>query len=92
MSELENKVELEEEVMYMSLEFDDGVEEECEILGVFTVEGKEYIALLSPADDVYIYGYKPISEEEFELLDIETEEEFDKAAAAYDAIVEAQDK
>lgn len=86
----ENKV-MEEETMYMTLTFDDGVEEDCEILGVFEADGKEYIALLSPEGDAYIYGYRALSEEEFELLDIETEEEFDRAAAKYDEIMDAKE-
>ena len=86
----ENKV-MEEEVMYMTLTFDDGVEEDCEILGVFEEGGKEYIALLSPEGDAYIYGYHALSDEEFELLDIETEEEFDRAAAKYDEIMDAKE-
>ena len=41
----------------LTLEFDDGEEEECGILGVFDALGKEYIAL-NPlgTEDVYLYG------------------------------------
>jgi len=35
-----------EEEQFITLEFDDGEEVECEVLGVFDVDGKEYIALL----------------------------------------------
>ena len=90
----ENKVideTVEEEVMYMTLTFDDGEEEDCEVLGTFDVDGKEYVALLSPEGDAYIYGYRQTSDEDFELLDIETEEEFDKAAARYDEIMDAKE-
>ena len=31
---------------FLTLEFEDGKEIECEIMGVFDVEGKEYIALI----------------------------------------------
>ena len=50
----------EEELDIITLEFDDGGEVECEIMGVFDYEGKEYIALIphDDSDDVYIYGYK----------------------------------
>ena len=73
---------------YITLEFDDGVEIECEILGVFEVKGKEYIALLPDdgTDDVYIYGYKEIGEDEFEILDIEDDEEFREEADEFDRI------
>ena len=56
-----------EEADFITLEFDDGIEVECEIMGVFDFEGKEYIALIpnDNTDDVYIYGYKEVGEEEF---------------------------
>lgn len=73
---------------FITLEFDDGVEVECEIMGIFDYEGKEYIALLPDdgSDDVYIYGYKEVSEEEFELIDIEDDAEFEKVVAEFDKI------
>ena len=41
---------------FITLEYDDGTELECEILGVFEAEDKEYIALIpqDDSDDVYI--------------------------------------
>lgn len=52
------------------------------------MKGKEYIALLPDdgTDDVYIYGYKEIGEDEFEILDIEDDEEFREAADEFDRI------
>lgn len=78
----------EEEADIITLEFDDGTEIEAEIMGVFEVEGKEYIALIpdDDTDDVYIYGYKELSEEEFELIDIEDDAEFEKVVAEFDKI------
>lgn len=71
-----------QEVDMITLEFDDGEKVECEIMGVFDVGGKEYIALIPEDDseDVYIYGYEEVGDDEFELIDIEDDEEF-KAAA-----------
>ena len=79
----------EEEEDIITLEFDDDSAVDCYIMGTFEVGGKEYIALAPEdgTDDVYIYGYKQIGEDEFELLDIESEEEFDAAAAEFDAIM-----
>ena len=81
-----------EETEVITLEFDDGVEVECEIMGVFDYEGKEYIALIpnDGTDDVYIYGYKEVGEEEFELVDIEDDAEFEKVVAEFDKIMEAE--
>ena len=70
----------------LTLEFDDGTEEECGILGVFDALGKEYIAL-NPlgTEDVYIYGYKEY-EEDYELIDIEDDEEFSKVVAEFEKL------
>ena len=80
---------MEEEASIITLEFDDGVELECEIMGVFDYDGKEYIALipLDDSDDVYIYGYKEVGEDEFELVDIEDDAEFEGAVAEFEAIM-----
>ena len=85
----EDKKNVNEEVLddedFITLEFENGEEVECEIMGVFDVEDKEYIALLPDdgTDDVYLYGYKEISDEEFELVDIEDDDEFDKVSAVF---------
>ena len=77
----------------ITLEFDNGDEEECEMIGVFECAGKEYIALapLTDPEEAYIFGYKEIAvsddEVEFEILDIEDEAEFEKAVAEFDAIM-----
>ena len=73
----------------ITLEFDDGVELECEIMGVFEYGEKEYIALIpiDESDDVYIYGYKEVGEDEFELVDIEDDAEFEGAVAEFEAIM-----
>ena len=64
-----------EETEVITLEFDDGVEVECEIMGVYEYAGKEYIALipLDDSDDVYIYGYKEIGED-FDIIEIKEED------------------
>ena len=77
-----------EEVDFITLEFDDGTEVECEIMGVFEADGKEYIALIPDdgTDDVYIYGYKEVGEDEYDLEDI-SDEEFEKAVDEFERIM-----
>ena len=72
----------------ITLEFDDGVSFDCGILGIFDVEGKDYIALeaLDGSEDVYLYGYRP-TEDDFELLDID-EETFEKVAAEFESLTD----
>ena len=78
-----------EEADVITLEFDDGMEVECEIMGVFDYNGKEYIALIPDdgTDEVYIYGYKEVGDDEFELIDIEDDGEFEAVVAEFDKIM-----
>lgn len=77
----------------ITLEFEDGVSVECEIMGVFEFEGNDYIALIpdDDTDDVYIYGYREVGEDEFEIVDIEDDELFEKVVAEFDAIMESEE-
>ena len=78
----------EDEAEFITLEFEDGMEVEAEIMGIFEVEGKEYIALIpdDDSDDVYLYGYKEVSDDEFELIDIEDDAEFDKVVKEFEKL------
>lgn len=78
-----------EETDYITLEFENGEEIECEIMGSFDYDGKEYIALIpeDDTDDVYIYGYKEVNDDEFELVDIDDDKEFEKVVAEFDRIM-----
>lgn len=75
------------DIIYLTL--DDDTELECEVLGIFEVEDKEYIALL-PLDeedaDVLLYQYEEINDEEFNLAQIEDEEEFELVSEAFNAL------
>jgi len=81
-------VQEEDEPEIITLEFDDGMEVEAEIMGIFEVDGKEYIALIpdDDTDDVYLYGYKEVNDDEFELVDIEDDAEFDKVSAEFERL------
>ena len=88
MTDEKKNVEI-EETDVITLEFDDGAEVECEIMGVFDYNGKEYIALIPDdgTDDVYIYGYNEVGDDEFELVDIEDDAEFEAVVAEFDKIM-----
>lgn len=72
-----------DEMEIMSLSLDDGTEMECQVLGVFGVEDKEYIALL-PLDEesVLLYEYSE-TEEGVELQNIEDDNEYDLVVEAF---------
>lgn len=81
-----------EEEDILTLEFDDGTEEECGILGVFDANGKEYIAL-NPlgTEDVFLYGYKEY-DEDYELIDISDEDEFNKVVEEFEKLAVVEDE
>ena len=93
MADQKKNPDREEEVDIITLEFDEGEEVECEIMGVFDFNGKEYIALIPDdgTDDVYIYGYKEVGEDEFEIVDIDDDAEFEAVAAEFDKIMDEQE-
>ena len=72
----------------ITLEYDDGTELECEVMGVFDADGKEYIALVpqDDSDDVYIYGFKQVDEEDYDLVDLD-DEEFNRATAEFERLM-----
>ena len=78
-----------DEPMYVTLEYDDGTEIETEVMGIFEVDGKEYIALIPDdgTDDVYLYGYADTGDDEFDLIDIEDDDEFDKVVKEFDVLM-----
>ncbi len=83
----------EEEEDIITLEFDDDSAVDCYVMGTFELGDKEYIALAPEdgTDDVYIYGYKQLADDEFEIIEIDDDEEFDAAAAEFDAIIAEED-
>jgi Protein of unknown function (DUF1292). len=93
MAENKKNNDVQEDEDIITLEFDDGTELECEIMGIFDHAGKDYISLipLDGSDDVYIYGYKEVGDDEFELEDIDDDKLFEEVVAEFDAIMAEDD-
>ncbi len=89
----ENKNKVQDEADIITLEFDDDENIECEIMGVFDYDGHDYIALipLDDSDDVYIYGYREVGEDEFEIVDIEDDDLFAKVVEEFDTIMASEE-
>ena len=82
----------EHEMEEMTLTLDDDTELNCGIIGVFEVDGIEYIALLPEDDDtVLIYQYNEDGEE-VELSLIEDDDTFEKVSQAFDELWEDEDE
>lgn len=85
-----------EEYDTMTLTLDDGTELECGVLAVFPVDDKQYIALLPLNDEkeseegvIYLYQYVEHDNDEFDLLNIENDDEYEAVADAFDEILDS---
>ncbi len=92
--------ELDEEIGSVTLTLEDDSELECTIIGTFEAGGHEYIALLPMTDDededgdgdVLLYRYIAEGEDgEPEIENIESDEEYEIAADAFDELLDEVD-
>lgn len=84
-----------EEHRTITLTMEDDTQVECAILTIFPVNAKEYIALLpldengqNESGEVYLYTFTRTAEGEPMLSNIESDEEYNDAAVAFDTIVQ----
>ena len=90
---------IEEETPVLHLELEDGTEQDCAVIALFSVE--EYIALISvedlESDDeegallLYRYNEDPEDPDTFSLDNIETDEEYETVTAVLDEILEDEE-
>ena len=85
-----------DEDIVVTLDLDDGSQVECEILTIFTVGERDYIALL-PLDEngeeneegeVFIYRYSEDSEGNPSLDNIEDDEEYEAVSDRFDELLD----
>lgn len=87
-----------EELPVLYLTFDDSDEEvACDVLGIFPVDGKTYIAVVpqneEEEDEVLIYRYEENEDGEDPMLDdIESEEEYERVSAEFFEIFFEEDE
>lgn len=98
MSEFNKDMELnEDEELFVTLELDDGQELECQVIMIFEVEEQDYIALLPTEGEeyengeVYLYRYAEDEEGNPSLDNIESEEEYEMVADAFDEILDEEE-
>ena len=92
--------ELDCELDFITLEFEDGESEECLVAGLYEIEDKKYLSVVIGADDEtdfendelegYLYIYAEMGDE-FELIDIENDEEFNRIAGIIEAYEEGKE-
>lgn len=73
------------EEQYLTVLLENDEQLKCSVLDIFEVNDNQYIALLPVGDDqVLLYRYVEHSQDEgFELLNIETDEEFEAVEEAF---------
>lgn len=90
-----------EETMTIDLELDDGRNVTCEVITVFEVDGKDYVALLPEGQDpdgeeseVWFYGLIEDADDpnkEPELIYIEDDEEYEAVLDAFDEFLDEEE-
>ncbi len=86
-----------EDELVLTLEMEDGTSEDCIVLSIFPLEGKQYIALMpvSQADDedgdIYLYEYSEDDDGQPVLGDIEDDDVFEAVCDRFDEICDEED-
>lgn len=98
MSSFNKNMELSEnEELFVTLELDDDTELECQVIMIFEVNDRDYIALLPTEGEeyengeVYLYRYEEDADGEPSLDNIESEEEYEMVADAFDEILDEEE-
>ena len=82
----------------VSMTLEDGTELECDVIAIFPVNGQDYIALLPNKhvegyedDEVFLYRYKELEGADIDLSQIESEDEYEAVADAFDELLDEEE-
>lgn len=96
MSENINNEEFEEATVSMTLE--DGTELCCDVIAIFPVGDKQYIALLPDKavegyeeNEVFLYRYTELEGDDIDLQPIDSDEEYEIVADAFDELLDEEE-
>lgn len=84
----------EEEFDQVTLTLEDGSELVCDVIAIFPCDGRDYIALLpedDPDGDFLLYRFIDHGDENYDLDDIESDEELEAASDAFDELLDSED-
>lgn len=77
----------------VTLELENGEELECPIIEIFEIDGKEYIALLHPVEEIaMLYGFKDHEDGSLELTEIESDDEYEAVSEAFNELMSEEDE
>ena len=96
MSDFLDNNEFDEATVSMTLE--DGTELECDVVAIFPVGDRYYIALLPnkavegyDENEVFLYRYTELDGDDIDLSQIESEEEYEAVADAFDELLDEEE-
>ena len=82
----------------VSMTLDDGTELECDVIAIYPAGDYEYIALLPnrviedyEEGEVFLYRYEELEGDNIKLGQIESEEEYEIAADAFDQLLDEEE-
>lgn len=82
----------------VSMTLDDGTELECDVIAIFEVDGRDYIALLPDKvidgyeeNEVFLYRYEELEGEDINLEPIDNEDEYEAVADAFDELLDEEE-
>ncbi|MBR3833889.1 MAG: DUF1292 domain-containing protein [Lachnospiraceae bacterium] len=98
MSDVNNNNNNEYEDATVSMTLDDGTELECDVIAIFEVDGRDYIALLPDKvidgyeeNEVFLYRYEELEGEDINLEPIDNEDEYEAVADAFDELLDEEE-
>ena len=91
----ENSKLFEETQDQITLTLEDGSELLCDVVAIFPVDGKNYIALLPVGDDpdaeIFLYRFEEKGPDDLDLINIEDDDEFEAVSDAFDELLDDAD-
>ena len=89
-----NPDEMDDAFDQVTITLEDGKEMTCDVIAIFPCEDRDYIALLpedDPDGDFLLYRFIDNGDGNYDLDDIESDEEFDAASEAFDALMDDEE-
>lgn len=94
---MDEKLQNNEEEVIITLTLENGDKIECTVIAMFDCDDQKYVALLFPADEssdeeveICLYKCNASENDEFNIENIETDEEFEKVNAVFDSLMAEQ--
>lgn len=88
----ENSKLYEDDNDQITLTMEDGSELVCDVIAVFPVNEKNYIALLPQGDDpeaeIFLYRFEEKGDDDINLINIDDDDEFEAVSDAFDEMLD----